>query len=138
MFDAVAVAVADPSLYLKNADRSAVVAMPFAVAADSLTREPFAVVLIVVCDVPLISAEPRGTRLALADTVADALTDELLATIRRQDAEALLEQDADADASFTPTGSDAAKGASLNANAPNITAWPLSLRHALSTLSLPL
>jgi hypothetical protein len=40
----------------------------------SLTREPFAVVFTNVCDVPLISADPSGTRLALADALADACT----------------------------------------------------------------
>lgn len=44
------------------------------VALDSLILEPFAVLLTDVTDVPLTSAEPSGTLLALQDVLLVALT----------------------------------------------------------------
>jgi hypothetical protein len=85
-----------------------VVATPFAVAADSLMREPFPVELTDVWDVPLMRTEPRGTRLAMADTVAEGLAVAPLEAINWLDDEALAAHDIEADDSLTPGGSNAA------------------------------
>ena len=68
VIEATADTVAEPLAVLKAS--VVMVASGVAVALPSLTLEPLPVVVTVVVDVPLIKAEPSGTRLALADTFA--------------------------------------------------------------------